>query len=117
MPCLTRAAENAKSSRDENCVNETGHSQVQQAILTVMEANPSLGDKDDYLTWLYRAHQDLRDAENEIRKCVLGARALGATWEEIGKELRQSRQAVQQRYGHLRPADYKESLISPDTRL
>jgi hypothetical protein len=58
-----------------------------------------LGNVADYLAWTERAKIQLDEAQEEILKCVVGARAQGASWAEIGKRLGMTKQAAQQRYG------------------
>lgn len=58
-----------------------------------------LGNAADYLAWLEHARQDREEAERQMAKCVRGARAQGASWAQIGRQIGVSKQAAQKKYG------------------
>lgn len=59
----------------------------------------NLGEPEDYLFWLRRATEDVRRAQAEQTRTAIACRDLGLSWQEIGKAMGVSKQAVQQRFG------------------
>jgi len=58
-----------------------------------------LGDKDDYLVWLWRAKEAALEAEIEKSKCIDALRRMGTPWEDIARALGVSKQAAWGKYG------------------
>lgn len=58
-----------------------------------------LGEPQDYLVWLRRATDDLREAQEEQKAIAVACRELGLSWQDIGRAMRVSKQAAQQRFG------------------
>lgn len=65
------------------------------------ELSTDLGNLADYLHWTQQAADEAREAESQLQRVVAAAKKKGATWAELGERLGCSRQAVQQKYGHL----------------
>jgi hypothetical protein len=64
-------------------------------VLTAYGKRVAQADVED----LGRFAQVLDAAEADLRRSVLGLRAAGVTWAEIGRGLGTTRQAAQQRFG------------------
>lgn len=59
----------------------------------------NLGEPADYLFWLRQEDDRVREAEAQRRRIVIACRELEISWTEIGKAMRLTKQAAQQRYG------------------
>jgi hypothetical protein len=62
----------------------------------------NLGETGDYLYWLREAADDLKEAADELDRVAVACRELGCSWADMGRAMRVSRQAAQQRYGQPR---------------
>lgn len=58
-----------------------------------------LGEPTDYLFWLRQATDELRAAQEEQKRVAIACRELGLSWQDIGRAMRVSKQAAQQRFG------------------
>jgi hypothetical protein len=63
------------------------------------EKSEYLGDKDDYLVWLWRAKEEALQAAIEMDKCVRALRSMGTPWDEIARACGISKQAAWGRWG------------------
>jgi hypothetical protein len=68
----------------------------------------------EYLTYLGRGQEIIRNAQREIEINVTAARTLGDSWTAIGKALGMSKQAARQRFGTVRERQHPEGQTSID---
>ena len=71
---------------------------------TVVSMEPlalDLGKPADYLHWVWREKERVKEASENLERCVIACRRLGLSWVAIGEALGVSKQAAQQRYGRI----------------
>lgn len=62
-----------------------------------------LGERDDYVFWLEDATECLSEATSRQLRVAVACRELGVTWEAIGRAMKVTPQAAQQRISPLMP--------------
>jgi chlorite dismutase len=63
-----------------------------------------LGDDDDYLFWVTRENEDVKNASQELERVVIACRRRGISWTAIGRALGTSKQGAMQKYSRITDA-------------